>query len=271
MRCADFWGGGPLSFDQLPTLQELFGLCDPGLLSRVVNEVRGAEDGLRPNGGALSKSAADVGAALDSLCSVEVDDAPGAPVRAVLIPEETFSVRGRPALLQRSVALVLVGLEGAAVGSRAKPSGAVCLEPQGYAAFPQAEALALRVWLGGLLCRKERYLALASALCALMRWGPVEADAHSQGRMGYADGKENRKTGRARLRCELRGSTVSEARRLLAVSYGLAEGDSFEDEHRLRLARRVEELNLAARSRARNRFLQLARRAKEGGRDGGLR
>ncbi len=178
-RCAK------MTYEGLPTLQEVLNLSDRGLLARVVMADQILECfPLDAEGGGCEAMGEDIAEFLGALCSLDLPDVHRG--RLVLYPEESFSLDGRTGMIRRRLAASLFDLDHLpaverarkALGKRARSYKRVGhilgdkrkraaieaeeLEPRAYASDSWEKMLACPLWLPEGLCLRERYMVLAS-------------------------------------------------------------------------------------------------------------
>lgn len=199
------WDRPSLSFDEVPSLQDALRECDRDLLVRVVLADRLL--GGRPFE-AYGKKRVRVmrrrlGKTIDELCEMELS--PFAGEHEVLLPQELFSLCSPPGFLRRDIRAALVSLDDAravecaraAFGQRAgtyramrqaqkrarrrirKACGCEVPAPKGYRRALWEDTLACKVWLGGGLCRRERYMMLAEAVWEMTFYGFSRTEVES--------------------------------------------------------------------------------------------
>lgn len=245
MCCSKVWDEENLSFEQLPTLQELLRCCDEKLLVRTVVEDHQRQEAAAATVKQHKEAKKRLARALATMRTLPVDS----PSRAaVLLPEEVFVLHADSGLIERRIVASLVFVEDEEVARRALV-GEDCitsLEPRSYALVPWEASLAYRVHFDGPWCLCERYQILASAFWELTFFGFEydRAAAHQ------AQKKAERVMGAAK-------SAPPKDRTSCARAYGLEVPDRFTEERREALARRVGALNQASRRDFYRRFLTL--------------
>lgn len=216
----NFWDIPPLTFKQLPTLQEVLKACDRTLLMRAIATYAASSGGDEQSEVRIF-SPQRVEGVLDTM---ELLPLVGNSLReGVLIPRESFTLCNRSGLVRHRVQAELVLREhlpcdrpmNVFVVAGSSTEDGKDLRTTDYSCTSWEEVLSYRVWLGGAWCSQERYLALASAFWTM-------------------------------------------------ACFGLTRSDGFDLDYRDRLARSIRVLNSRARSDARSRAGDLARRFKEG-------
>ncbi|MBQ3106524.1 MAG: hypothetical protein IJC51_03520 [Eggerthellaceae bacterium] len=255
-RRQELWDRDRIKAEQLPSLHDLLCTCDPEMLCRVL-----VEDfaGCASSRGhvwieAPHETEARIRAALDVMCSFEVSEDEG--VR-LFLPVETFELDSEQECVLRYVDAALVDMSKMPQVKRARAklmqSISDCGEAeQDYgwlseadlgvsgvktcADLPWETVLATKVWIQRGLCRRERYLMLASIFWEMTRRGlhyPVS------GLSGYGalDATSDLVAGWPSVCSEAgreeEGDWLDEV--WLLDPYGLLEPDYFDEEYRTKL------------------------------------
>lgn len=203
------WDQPSISFDELPSLQGMLREGDRSLLAQVILADHTLEG--RPFAAYGEKRMRTMRKRLyktfDELCELEVPEQTEEDGRRILLPQEVFLLGGSPGLIERWLQAALVLLDDASVvdcaraalgqrvgtyrqakqaQARAKERVLIAFDrelptPEAYRSLPWEKVLASKVWLGGALCRRERYMVLAEAVWEMTFYGfsQAEVQAHA--------------------------------------------------------------------------------------------